>query len=62
MIDFKTLLMLVNEIPDENNPFALIIKNFSMCGIPMSDAVIKLGIACGVLSKDYRNDWIEEVE
>lgn len=60
MVNFKVLLMLANEIPNEDNPFALIIENLAMCDIPMSDAVIELGIACGVLLPGYKNGWSEE--
>lgn len=59
-VDFKLLLALANEIPDCDNPYAVLITEFAMCDIPMSEAVIQLGIVCNCLVPGYRNGWSEE--
>ena len=61
MVDFKTLLNLANESGCEY-PIVETIGHLAMNDIPMSDAVIQLGIACGVLLNDYRNGWSEDIE
>lgn len=61
MIDFETLLELAMELHDEY-PVHATIAHLAMSDIPMSDAVIKLGVACNVLMEGYRNGWSEEVD
>lgn len=57
-VDFKLLLALNNEARDWD--IVTIIELLAMNDIPMSDAVIQLGIAGGVLLEGYKNSWGEE--
>lgn len=60
MVDYKLLMELASEC-GYLYPVHDLIEELSMCDVPMSDAVIKLGIACGVLLPGYHNGWSEEV-
>lgn len=57
MIDFKTLIALSEE--GEMNLRELI-AFLALDDVPMTDAVLKLGMAYGILTEDYHNNWSEE--
>lgn len=56
MVDFKTFV----ELSDEGQmDFQTLISILALENIPMTDAVIKLGVACDVLEPWYRNDRLK---
>lgn len=59
-VNFKLLMELAQECGEED-PIASVIGHLAMNDIPMSDAVIKLGIACDVLMNGYHNGWSMEM-
>ena len=61
MIDFKILLTLANEVGEEH-PIEATIGYLAMSDIPMTSAVIALGIASGVLTEEYSNGWSENLD
>ncbi len=61
-VDFELLMDLAAEAGDDR-PFETVISVCAMADIPMSDAVIKLGVVFDILLPDYRNGWsLEEDE
>lgn len=60
MVNFKLLLELANELRGSEYPIEETIGHLAMSDIAMTDAVIKLGIACDVLEDGYKNGWSEE--
>lgn len=55
-INFKDLINLADECEMEN-PFVYTIATLAMADIPMSDAVIKIGVALDILLPDYESGW-----
>lgn len=60
MVDYKLLMELASEC-GYPYPVHQLIEELAMCDVPMSDAVIKLGIACDILMPGYHNDWSKEM-
>ncbi len=59
-VDFQLVLELAREIREEKDPIRAVITAISLDDIRMTDAVIRLGMAAGILAYDYRNGWSEE--
>ncbi len=60
-VNFQLLLALASE-SGEKYPIEATIATLAMCDIPMTDAVIQLGVVTDVLLPDYHNNWSEEVD
>ncbi len=61
MVNFNLLMELVCEAGTDSS-IQDVISVLAMNDIPMSDAVIQLGIAADVLLPDYENGWSQENE
>ncbi len=61
VVDLGLLYELACEMGGEN-ALAETICVLAMDDVPMSDAVIKLGIVLDVLLPGYRNDWSKEMD
>ena len=62
VVTFKHLVQLANEFSRSESALAETIEFLAMWDIPMSDAVIKLGVIYGVLTEGYHNGWSKEVD
>lgn len=58
-VDFELLMELASE-SGEAYPIEATIAVLAMCDIPMSNAVIQLGIVTDILMDDYHNGWSDE--
>jgi len=59
-VNFKHLVELAEEMDTEDS-MACVISTLALEDIPMTDAVIKLGITMGILLPGYYNGWSEEI-
>lgn len=58
LVTFDLLLRLAAELDDSDlPPIQKAIFQLATSDVPMSDAVIELGVITDVLDSDYKNDW-----
>ncbi len=60
-VDFQLLIDLADELDIEDDaPILTVIDRLAASGILMSEPVLKLGVAAGILNQDFRNGVDDE--
>ena len=61
MVTFRHLLQLASELSHSDNALIETIETLAMWDVPLTPAVIQLGIIGGVLEPDYKSGWSKNI-